>query len=101
MSNYYHANYRAAPAGRVKVDARNGLPEYPRSTHALEKKLASVIEDYDTAVDALSSRFVELDDAFQEAFAIEDRRRATRERIEGAANAKAIQDHNKRTQRIG
>lgn len=83
------------------LDERTGLPEYPRSTHALEKKLTSVIADYDAAVDALGSRFVELDDEFEEAFAIEDRRRATRERIAGTATPKVIQDHNKRTSRIG
>lgn len=90
------------PSGGA-LDPRNALPEYPRDGNSkwLETSLVEVSDDYRTAVDTLTQRLDDVADEFAEAFEVEDKRRATRARIQNTASPERERLQRERNARIG
>ncbi|PXA68535.1 hypothetical protein [Cryobacterium arcticum] len=100
---HYQRSFIPAPTAQGKADPRTGLPEYPRDGRSqfLEKALAETSTDFEVATDSLAQRLDAMADEFAEAFAAEDKRRATLARIQNTANPDIERQHRERMQRRG
>lgn len=90
----------ANPYG-APLDSRTNLPEYPRVTHNVEKRLAEAVSEYSAMGDLLTQRLDDVAAEFEEAFAADDRRRATLERIQRTGAPDMVRNHRDRMNRIG
>ena len=74
----------------IKLHPETNLPDYPRGTHGVEGQLVNVGEKLASTTKDLRRTVGLLEDTFTEAFEVEERRQATRDRI----NALAAQNSN-------